>query len=133
MKNITIEWRHLDVDGNTCERCGDTGSEIRQAVASLNNECAPAGTEFTLVETPLTADALAESNAILIDGHYLESLLPEAERGDSSCQSCGDLVGEKVDCRTVEFDGQRHETIPAEFIRNAVCKVADCCSQTSCC
>lgn len=28
MTRIEIEWRHLDKDGKTCERCSDTG-EIR--------------------------------------------------------------------------------------------------------
>ena len=132
MKTITIEWRHLDVDGDTCERCDNTGNEVKKAVASLNHECAPHGVSFTLQETRLTADALAESNAILINGQYLEALLPQAERSNSECCSCGDLVGESVECRTVEFNGQSHETIPAELIRDAACTVANCCT-TSCC
>lgn len=132
MQTINIEWRHLDVDGDTCERCGDTGQEVRRAIDALNRECAPAGTQFTLVETTLAADALDESNAILIDGQYLDDLLPEAERSDSECRSCGDLVGQEVECRTVVFNGQSHETVPAEMIRSAACNVAKCC-HTGCC
>lgn len=132
MKNITIEWRHLDVDGDTCERCGNTGDEVEKAVDSLNRECAPQGVSFTLQEIRLDAGQLSESNAILIDGHYIESLLPQAERNDSECGSCGDLVGESVECRTVDIDGRSHETVPAELIRTAACEVADCCNSGCC-
>ena len=132
MKNIQIEWRHLDVDGSTCERCGDTGHEVEQAVAALNQECVAQGVTFELIETRLEADALKESNAILIDGRYLEALLPQAERGDSHCSSCGDLTGEEVECRTVELAGKRHETVPASLIREAACQLAECCSSNCC-
>jgi hypothetical protein len=132
MQTVTIEWRHLDVDGNTCERCDNTGGEVQRAVDALNRECTPRGVSFALQETRLEADALAESNAILIDGHYIETLLPQAERSDSECCSCGDLVGEAVACRTVEFNGLSHETIPAELIRTAACEVAGCCTSDCC-
>lgn len=132
MKNITIEWRHLEVDGSTCERCGNTGDEVKKAVDALNRECAPHDVSFTLQETPLSADSLEESNAILINGQYLETLLPQAERSDSECCSCGDLVGEAVECRTVEFNGQSHETIPADLIRTAACEAAGCCTSGCC-
>ncbi len=132
MKKIQIEWRHLDVDGATCERCGDTGNEVEQAVAALNRECTPQGISFVLTETRLEAEALNESNAILIDGRYLETLLPHAERGDSHCSSCGDLTGEEVECRTVELAGKRHETVPASLIREAACQVVDCCNSQCC-
>ena len=132
MKTINIEWRHLDVDGSTCERCDNTGNEVKQAVESLNRECAPHGVSFTLQETALDANALDESNATLIDGQYLETLLPQAERSNSECCSCGDLVGEAVECRTVEFGGQSHETIPADLIRAAACEVAGCCTSGCC-
>jgi len=132
MRTVNIEWRHLDVDGSTCERCDNTGDEVKKAVDALNRECAPQGVSFTLQETSLDADALAESNAILIDGKYIEELLPKAERSSSECCSCGDLVGESVECRTVEVGGKSHETIPAELIRTAACEVASCCSSGCC-
>lgn len=28
MKTLKIEWRHLDVGGETCERCYDTGENL---------------------------------------------------------------------------------------------------------
>jgi hypothetical protein len=132
MKNIQIEWRHLDIDGSTCERCGDTGNEVEQAVAVLNQECAAQGITFDLIETRLEAGALNESNAILIDGHYLETLLPQAGRGDSHCKSCSDLTGDEVECRTIELAGKRHETVPASLIREAACQVVDCCNSQCC-
>lgn len=46
---------------------------------------------------------------------------------------CGEMLGETVDYRTVELNGEQHEAIPAELIRSAACQVADYCSQSSCC
>lgn len=28
MKTLEIEWRHLDVQGETCDRCYDTGENL---------------------------------------------------------------------------------------------------------
>ncbi len=133
MKSVTIEWRHLDVDGDTCDRCGDTGVEVRRAVEQLNDECAPAGYRFDLAETRLAADALADSNAILIDGQPLESLLPNGTAGSSECTSCAGLIAaESASCRTVEVDGDRFERVPAELIRDAACRLLDCCTPGCC-
>lgn len=135
MKTITIHWRHLDVDGNTCDRCSDSGSEIRKAIDELNRDCAKSEIRFALREETLTAAQLADSNAVLIDGIQLEQLL-NAESSNNCCESCGDLVGNKdAQCRTIERNGNSHEVVTAAFIREAACKVAPCCapSQTACC
>ena len=127
MTTILIEWRHLDVGGATCERCGDTGKELRQAVARLRAECAPAGVEIRFQETLLLPGQIAESNAILINGVPLETLLPQAQASASCCASCGDLTGQPEQCRTIVHLGREYETIPQELIRQAVCQVAGCC------
>jgi hypothetical protein len=128
MKRIAIEWRHLDVDGATCERCGDTGAELRRAVDALNAECNARGVGVTLEEVHLGADEVAGSNRILIDGRPLESLLPEGRSGTSACTSCDTLVeGSGTQCLTVEVGAARYEAVPAALVREAVCRVADCC------
>ncbi len=127
MKRVNIEWRHLVVDGETCERCGDTGTEVRRAVGQLNAECAGRGYWFELIDTPLHADAIEESNAILIDGQRLEAILPQASAGSSECTSCGTLTGAETACRTVEVGGASYEAIPTKLIREAVCRVVPCC------
>ena len=127
MKTITIEWLHLDVTGETCRRCGDTGIELAQVIERLRSECAPRGVEILFKETLLTAEQIARSNSILINGVPLEKILPHTEASASCCSCCGDLTGRTEQCRTIVHLGQEHETIPQELIRQAVCKIGGCC------
>lgn len=127
MQTITIEWRHLDVAGATCQRCGDTGMELMRTVERLQAECAPKGVEILFRETRLDADQIAHSNTILINGVPLESILPHTLASTSCCASCGDLTGRAEQCRTLVHLGQEYETIPQDLIRRAVCQVAGCC------
>lgn len=126
-KTILIEWLHLDVAGATCQRCGDTGMELRRAVERLRAECAPRGVAIVLQETLLHPGQIARSNTILINGVPLEEILPQTLVSSSCCTSCGDLTGQPEQCRTVVHLGQEHETIPEELIRKAVCQVGGCC------
>ncbi len=128
MQTLEIEWRHLDVQGSTCERCADTGSEARDAVAELAKECAPQGWNITFRETLLTEKEIADSNLVLFNGVPIEQVLRNATASESHCASCCDLTG-KADtaCRTVEHGGRSFETIPADLIRQAACAVAKCC------
>lgn len=129
MRKVIVEWRHLDVAGVTCERCGDTGAEVREAVTTLNTECRTSGISFELREVHLDASALDESNAISIDGRRLETILPSLEAGRSECNSCGTLLGQPdVHCRTLERESDSYATIPAALIREAACRLLDCCA-----
>lgn len=127
MKNIVIEWLHLEVGGTTCQRCGDTGQELRQAVERLQAECTPRGVEILFKKTLLDPRQIAKSNMILINGVPLEQILPQAEASTSCCTSCGDLTGRNEECRTLVHLGRTYETIPQGLIRQAVCKVGGCC------
>ena len=127
MQTIVIEWLHLEVGGATCERCGDTGQELRQAVERLQAECAPRGVEILFRETRLNPRQINQSNTILINGVPLEQILPQAHASTSCCPSCSDLTGQAEQCRTLVHLGQTFETIPQDLVRQAVCKVAGCC------
>ena len=127
MKTVTIEWMHLDKEGDTCNRCASTGEELGKVVSLLNMECAPAGVGVELVETRLEEQDIARSNLILVDGVPLEDILEDARADESSCASCGELTGKEAHCRTLVQPGAVHEAIPARLIREAVCRVAQCC------
>ena len=128
MKTLQIEWLHLDLEGETCDRCQDTGQAIRKAVSQLQQECRPRGWNIVFKETKLPAGDIARSNLILIDGRPLESLLPDAVSSVNHCQSCCDLLGSlSVRCRTLLFAGKTYDSIPAHLIRKAVCTIAKCC------
>lgn len=36
MKTLKIEWKHLDVAGDTCNRCYETGENLVQEIKRLN-------------------------------------------------------------------------------------------------
>jgi hypothetical protein len=127
MKELKIEWKHLDVDGKTCDRCAGTGVEIHQLVNRLNEECGKQDVHITLKEIKLTQQEIKESNRIFINGIPLEDILPEITVSKNSCSSCSDLLESSTCCRTIIHTGKEYETIPQQLIRKAVCKIAQCC------
>ncbi|MDD4474968.1 MAG: DUF2703 domain-containing protein [Eubacteriales bacterium] len=51
MKQLIIEWKHLDVKGETCERCYDTGENLAAEVKRLNRSIQPQGIDVEYIET----------------------------------------------------------------------------------
>ncbi|MDF1592059.1 MAG: DUF2703 domain-containing protein [Desulfobacterales bacterium] len=127
MKELEIEWKHLDVDGRTCDRCAGTGEEIRGFIHRLHEECAARDVHITLKEVKLTDKEIPESNRIFINGIPLEEIIPETAVSQNDCPSCSDLLGSSTCCRTIIHSGIEYETIPKKLIREAVCKIAQCC------
>lgn len=123
MKTHTVEWKHLDWNGRTCDRCHDTGANLRAVVRKLNTSLRSRRVRFRLKETLLKPDQLAESNSIIIDGQPLETMLPAMRVTSTECGSCGELLGQATDCRALNKDGRIHETIPEEVIHDALRKV----------
>ena len=119
MKHLEIEWRHLDKDGKTCDRCSGTGETLRFAFADLVRELKPKGWEVTLKETLLTDQEISESNIIYLNGVALETLLPGARKSENCCASCGEILGSPTICRTLDRNGQIFEAIPASMIVEA--------------
>ena len=119
MKPIKIVWQRLvDDQGQTCDRCGGTEQELDKAVRFLQKSLAPGGVRFIVEKKGLAAGEFAQdpsqSNRIWVDGRLLENWVG-AEVGQSPC--CGPCQG--AECRTLEVDGARHETVPAELIIKA--------------
>ncbi|MDH4164116.1 MAG: DUF2703 domain-containing protein [Nitrospirota bacterium] len=119
MKTLVIEWqRLLDERKETCPRCGSTELEVEKAVKDLNQMLAPSDVAVNLIKKPIDPetfkkDAL-QSNKILISGKTLEEWLGATTGQSKCCETCGD-----TDCRTVEYGGDIHESIPAELIVRA--------------
>lgn len=127
MHTVTVEWMHLDKNGETCERCSDTGTDVKEIVKKLNRECASKQIQIVLKETKLAEGEIDKSNLILIDGIPMEDILPGAVASESACCSCGELTGKSEVCRTIVQFSEVHESIPQKMIHDAVCQVADCC------
>lgn len=124
MKTHTIEWKHLDRNGRTCNRCDNTGANLRAVIRKLNTSFRSQRVRFRLKETLLEPERLEESNSIIIDGQPLETILSATRVTSTECSSCGELTGQAAECRAMTNDGTVHETIPAEIIHNALVKVA---------
>lgn len=119
MKLLEIEWRHLDKDGKTCDRCSDTGETVHAAYANLVRELQPKGWEVALKETLLTDQEIPESNSIYLNGLAIEKLLPDTRKSENCCVSCGEILGSPSVCRTLERNGQTYEVLPTAVIVEA--------------
>jgi hypothetical protein len=119
MKELSIEWRHYDKEGATCDRCAATGRSLSEVVAQLSEELAALGIAVTSTETLLPEEQMAQSNLILLNGIPLEAVLERAVSQESPCPSCSCLTGSPTSCRTVEYGGVSYEEIPADLLRQA--------------
>ncbi len=122
-KVLKITWQRLvDEKGQTCQRCGTTEKELQEAFQSLQKSLAPLGIKVTLEKKSLDhvtcAKDISQSNRIWIEDQSLEEWLG-AKVGKSACGFCCAELGDQVQCRTVEVEGQVYETIPADLIIRA--------------
>jgi hypothetical protein len=125
MAVLEIEWRHLEKDGKTCDRCSNTGESVQTAYDMLVQQLRPEGWQVVVKETLLTADEIAESNAILLNGVPIEQLLPNARKTENCCASCGDLLGAPTLCRALIMDGRTYDAIPAALIVEAAQQIVN--------
>lgn len=124
MKTLHIEWKHYDVDGNTCTRCGETGATLQQLFGGLREELATKGVELDFQETRLTEHELPHSNSLLFNGTPIEELLDGVTVVYNHCASCCKLTGRDTSCRAIQAEGKTYEAIPAAMIRQAALKAA---------
>jgi hypothetical protein len=122
MKKLLIEWKHLDVAGDTCERCYDTGENITQEVKRLNRKLQPKGIEVEFAEIKLDSAQVLQSNVVLFNGSPIEDIL-DIKVSENYCGSCTALLGIDTYCRTILFEDNEYEDIPAKAIRQAAYKV----------
>lgn len=118
---LTIEWQHLDVEGETCNRCYDTGENLAAEIKRLNRALSPQNIKIEYIDTELDGTHISDSNTLLFNDVPIEDIL-NIEVSQSYCASCSDLLGTKTYCRTIKFDGNEYEDIPAKAIRQAAYK-----------
>lgn len=117
----------MDINGNTCNRCSNTGQELKKVIGQLNRECNGKKIKVEFNEIKLTEKEITESNEVLINGVKIEDILPKAQASESHCPSCCKFTGKETNCRVIEINDVFYETISANLIRKAVCKIAQCC------
>ena len=124
MTSLVVEWRHLAVDGETCERCHKTGAHLRAAVETMRPVLAVQGLVIEFRETELPPGEIARSNEILVDRTPIEELVGGVTV-ISDCPSCGDLVGAPCTCHTVRVGDKEYEEIPESMIASAIMSAAE--------
>ena len=122
MTTLKIEWRHLEVDGETCDRCYDTGENLYHEVKRLNKVLVPKNIIIELIDTKMSAQDVGQSNTLLINDVPIENII-DVKVSTDYCESCSSIIGKDSYCRTVIFDGNEYEDIPAKAIRQAVYKI----------
>ncbi len=118
-QGLTIEWRHLEIRGETCDRCSGTYGNILEAIASLERSGELEGIQVEIIDNALTEDRIGESNLVLINNIPIEHLVGAMVQY-TECSSCGDLIGNTTCCRAVTSGGTTEETLPTEMIRVAI-------------
>nr|WP_269433192.1 DUF2703 domain-containing protein [Dethiosulfatarculus sandiegensis] len=116
---MKTEWKHLDKDGRTCERCAHSKEKVPRAVEELDGEFRPRGWTVTLKGTLLTKKGFIESNQVLLNGKPLEKILPQAAKSEICCSSCKNLPGLRTLCQTIWHQGKTYEAIPPDLIPEA--------------
>lgn len=119
MKTLKIRWQRLvDERGQTCDRCGTTGTAVGEAVEKIKRSLGELGIDVVLEKGVLNPSTFLEdpreSNRIWIAGEPLEKWLSATSGQSKCCSTCGDS-----DCRTITVDGKTYEAIPAELIIRA--------------
>lgn len=124
MKKLTIEWKHFDKEGKTCDRCSQTGKNLFQVLKDLRSGLLKKGIEIEYRETKLPENQMPESNIIFINDIPLEQLLPNTKAGENDCCSCSGLTNNAsiCRCRTVSHKGVVFEEVPKKLIRSAILK-----------
>ena len=121
MRELIIEWKHLDINGDTCDRCYDTGENLTAEVKRLNRSLNPKGISVIIKEVKLDDNRIPESNTVYFNGIPIEVIL-NIRISENYCETCSDMLGKKTLCRTVVYEGNEYEDIPAKAIREAAYK-----------
>lgn len=121
MKEICIEWKHYDKEGETCTRCNSTGDNVKAAIEAVSGDSSFTDVKISYTETKLTADKMPESNTVLFNGRAIEDIL-NGSASENYCHSCSCLAGKGSNCRTIELDDISYEVIPKELILKAIKK-----------
>ena len=120
---IVVEFDYLTVDGNTCDRCGDTHDAVRAAVSDARAALPSSVAVIDYLECELTSGRLDDSNRVLVNGRPAEEWLGGVSMM-SDCPSCSDLVGESVCCREIEVGGVRTEAVGRDVVFDAIMAAA---------
>ena len=125
MKHFSVEWKHLEEHGKTCNRCSNTGKIIMDIIRELKDELKERNINVTFTETKLSRENVAESNSVFFNGVAIEDILPDINISKNFCASCSCITEKETYCRTIEYKGKTYEEIDETIIRKAIWKTVN--------
>ena len=75
IKTLLIRWYHLDVQGDTCERCTLTKDTLDDVVNHLKAQLTMAGWNIVVEDVKLSVDQIGKSNLCEINGQPIEEII----------------------------------------------------------
>ena len=120
-KVITIDFLYLDL--SVCTRCNGTDESLEQALSEVGTVLRSTGAEVVVHKINVINEELAfkhrflSSPTIRVNGKDIQLEIKE-----STCESCGDLCGEDVDCRIWVYQGAEYTAAPKAMIIEAILK-----------
>lgn len=120
-KVIAIDFLYLDL--TVCTRCNGTDQSLEEALQEVGTVLRSTGAEVVVNKINVVNEELAlkhhflSSPTIRVNGNDIQLEIKE-----STCESCGDLCGEDVDCRIWVYQGVEYTAAPKAMIIEAILK-----------
>lgn len=121
MRIVEIEWKHLDVSGETCDRCLSTGESLKQKILELKDILASQQIQIILKESKLKEERVNESNEVYIDGEAIENII-DVRVDYNYCASCSTLTNKDISCRSIVYNNHHYDEIPSFALHDAILK-----------
>lgn len=120
-KRIVIDFLYLDL--SICTRCQGTDKTLDEALEIVSNVLKTTGVQVIVNKVNVQTEEKAieyqfvSSPTIRVNGRDIQMEVKE-----SSCESCGDLCGDDVDCRVWIYQGVEYTEPPKAMIVEAILK-----------
>jgi len=118
---LNIEWLHLEVEGDTCDRCNLTYKNIIKGIEYIKDKYSDKSIKIILKDTKLNEKDIELSNWIKINGKPINKII-QIEEVHNYCKSCSDLVGRDSTCKAVIYKEKSYNSIPTSAIVAALTK-----------
>jgi len=114
-EKTTIDFLYLDL--NECTRCKGTDENLEEALLEVKNVLNSAGKKVEVNKINITSEELAKKYKFISSPTIrVEGIDIQEEITEDNCESCGDLCGDDVDCRTWNFKGKSYTKPPKALI-----------------
>lgn len=119
MIKLYIQWFHLEVNGETCDRCNETYTNLLKSIRYVKEQHKGKNIKVFLKDVKLSEDNIKYSNLIVINGLPIHRII-DIQEVQNYCKSCSDMVGKEIDCRGIKYRGKLYNSIPVVAIVSAI-------------